>query len=99
MNKLIILLLTIFFIFLFCCTNKSTVLNPINSFHSISGKSTGESGNGIEKVTISLTGNDSTRTLFSDAQGLLTFSELEAGKYTITLSKDGYKFCTPQSEL
>jgi hypothetical protein len=68
----------------------------LRSSFSISGWVTDAGGNPIEGVSITATGDHTTVT---DETGAYGFSDLEAGTYTLTASKDGYNFAPTSLEV
>ncbi len=61
------------------------------SLHSLSGTITDEGGNGLEGVTLTLSG-DASATTSTDASGDYAFTDLADGAYTVTPSLAGYTF-------
>lgn len=75
----------------------SLVLNGVIGTYTLSGKATSADGQGIEGVTISLTGGKTEQTT-TDLNGEYSFTGVEAGKdYTLTPSKTGLNFLPSSS--
>jgi hypothetical protein len=71
------------------------IFTTLDQYHfTIKGSILTSAGDGISKVTVTLSG-DSSGTVTTTSAGEYQFDDLKTGNYTVTPSKTGYKFDPP----
>ena len=92
---------TLTVIFLFLALSDPTTALPQDIFGRIVGTITDTSGAAIPGVTVTITneGSNRERTLTTDKNGYYVADEVEAGTYTVTVEKRGFKKTTKKGNV